>query len=104
MVSTFQLTRPARLSLAHKNKANSEMRNMRSDDDLSHYGSGIGQESKPTFTVCSSPCERAKGHVTAGQPVRRPELDAPYRAVYTDGHSLEIGPKILTFSAWFNVR
>ena len=45
--------RSARSGKKAKNKANRETRNMRSDDDLSHYGSGIGQKSKPTFMVSS---------------------------------------------------
>jgi hypothetical protein len=32
-------------------KANREMRNMRSDDDLSHNGTGIAQKTKPTSAV-----------------------------------------------------
>jgi hypothetical protein len=52
LLSPLSSDRPDREK--NENEANGEMRNMRSDDDLSHDGSGIGQKSNPTFTVSSS--------------------------------------------------
>ena len=57
-----------------KNKANREMRNMRSDEDLSHYGSGIGQKSKPTFTVSSSVSHPASYAVNSGTTDGKPAI------------------------------
>jgi hypothetical protein len=39
---------------------------MRSDDDLSRYGSGIGQKTNPTFTVSSSVSRPASHAVNSG--------------------------------------